>query len=132
MGRGLSELQKQILAVVVEDGCIESRKARSIAFDLLPDRKKRMRQTSSAMRKWSRRNPKRVFTASERRDACVAVSASRALARLCRRGLLVWFCMGHVRVQGADVYSYVPPFYALTEQGRLTVKAVPRRDGVNR
>jgi len=143
MGRGLSELQKRILDEVDREGCIESREAQGVAFELLPKRKQRMKKTSSAKPRceWGRRRPwwardKRIFTPSEKRDASVAASASRALKRLCKRGLLEWICMGWVQVSECEVDSeglaLIPPFYMLTDKGRLTVKASRPAASLNR
>jgi hypothetical protein len=141
VGRGLSDLQKKILAIVDHDGCIESWEAQSITFEFLPKRKQRMKETSSAKPRseWGKRNRlgiKRLFTPSEKRDASVAASASRALTRLCKRGLLEQVFMGHIQVSDSAVHSErwlrIPPFYTLTDQGRLSVKANRSADGLNR
>jgi hypothetical protein len=89
VGRGLSNLQKAILKEAERNGCIEAFEAQRIVFDLLPKRKQKIPSTSSARPKhvWFLRL-RRILTPSEKRDASVAASASRSLARLCKRGLL--------------------------------------------
>src|SRR5262249_60576896 len=123
MGRGLSELQKRILAAAADDEGIAPWQACRIAFELLPKHKKLMKEASSArpqsewgyLRRW---HQKRLLTLSEKRNASVAASASRALARLCRRGLLEWNS-GHAAPRKIRTFRYHAS-YSLTDKGRLT------------
>jgi hypothetical protein len=116
------------LKEVERNGCIEAFEAQRIVFDLLPKRKQRIPTTSSARPKhvWFLRL-RRILTPSEKRDASVAASASRSLARLCKRGFLTCVCWGNIRVSDSEVRSekweYIRPFYMLTDKGRLTRSA---------
>jgi hypothetical protein len=128
MGRGLSELQRKIISKTDASGCIESVEAFCIVRDM--DGPEALERTSS-VRPHNQRSSfywswKRVFTAYEKRQQCYAVSASRALTRLCQRGLLRLVFIGRVQVSDSTAYSerwsHVDPFYVLTDAGKLTVK----------
>jgi hypothetical protein len=127
MGRGLSELQRKILAEADAQGCIDSSTAVIIAQNM--DGREALQESSSARPHnergsfyWKR---KRVFTPYEKRQQCHAVSASRALTRLCQRGLLRLVYIGHVQVSDSPVHSerwrHVDPFYVLTDAAKVTV-----------
>jgi hypothetical protein len=102
VSRGLSELQKRILKYAVTEGSISNYEARQILFDMLPANKQQIRSKSSArphsggLPNYGPNHPysqrkyagPRQWTLSERRDNAVAASASRAVTRLVRRGLL--------------------------------------------
>jgi hypothetical protein len=127
MGRGLSELQRKIISKADASGCIESVEAFCIVRDM--DGREPLQESSSARphneRDSSHWKRKRVFTPYEKRHQCHAVSASRALTRLCQRGLLRLVYIGHVQVSDSPVHSerwrHVDPFYVLTDAAKVTV-----------
>ncbi len=125
MGRGLSKLQKEILSYAKQNGGVRAPDAIGILFRLLPKEKREMKETSSVHQhcgnRCRRHRGRRTLTPSEKRDAAVAASASRALTRLLKRGLLVWI-PGRLINNGSrtsnglhETTTWIEPVYVLSD-----------------